>query len=75
MGLATVIRQVLASQSLRLFPTANSPDPGFLTSPLLRQRVLRQYIYSLILREDLPGRLQRLGATPTPATAGLGRQV
>jgi hypothetical protein len=27
--MATVIRQVSASQSLRLFPTADSPDPGF----------------------------------------------
>ncbi len=30
-------------------------------------------MYSLTLREDLPGRLQRLGTTPTPARPG--RQV
>jgi hypothetical protein len=27
-------------------------------------------MYSFILREDLPGRLQRLGTTPTPARPG-----
>ncbi len=31
--------------------------------------------YSFTLCEELPGRLQRLGTTPTPATAGPGRQA
>jgi hypothetical protein len=73
-GLATVIRQVSALLKPETVSYGLLAWPWFLTSPLLHQRVLRQYLYSLILCEDLPGRLQRLGTTPTPATAGPGRQ-